>query len=517
MLKAIIMIFILTFSLSGTFAEEGFVRVEKIGGRWYFIDGNGKPFISKGVTHTDVAEKHFMPEYGEENWKSVVEKDLIRLGFNGHGYHSDKFHSMNLKFYVLLQILDISTYSSPFRYVDIFDPVEQSKIYDKVVWATDKYKDNPNLIGYMFTDIPSIQPKAPGSWEPQDINFNWVNFMRGLDEAAPGKTVYVEWLQDQYDNDIDAFNAVYQTSADSFDALKALNFKKPVTLVYPDDLEFIKIILNKFYEFTSRTFRDNDENHLLIGENYGEWFGTQAAVIEVAAKYVDVISVQPSWTAPMKKTSFWDVIYNTTGKPMIISDFKLGHKIDNGREYYPPYSTQEEAGQLLVQYFDDFLSTEYMIGWNHCEYIDEILLDGRIKQGLYTVDGSPYTTYQNYVKQANEKMTNFVTENTNGSSAKIKSSRARDEKFNFVAQPNPFNQSTVLQFDVATSSETKIIIYNLLGKPVSEIFQGRLSTGRRRFLWKGIDLMGSPLASGLYIVNYLTPNKLESGKITILR
>jgi len=88
----------------------------------------------------------------------------------------------------------------------------------------------------------------------------------------------------------------------------------------------------------------------------------------------------------------------------------LSNKTDNGREHYPPYATQEEDGQLLAQYLEDYLHTEYMIGWNHCEYIDEILGDGRIKQGLYTIDGTPYTTYQNYVMQANKKITNFVSE-----------------------------------------------------------------------------------------------------------
>ena len=409
MIKILIIIFISTFTLSNAFASEGFIKVEKIEGRWYFVDGHGKPFISKGVTHTNSAEHHFKPIHGE-NWKSVVDSDLIRLGFNGYGYDSDKFHSKNLKFYVLMKLLNISTYSNPFGYVDIFDPVEQDKIYQKIVWFTDKYKDNNNLIGYMFTDIPSIHARAPGDWEPQDINFNWVNFMRSLDGSAPGKLVYVEWLKNKYNNDIEAFNEVYQTSASNFDALKTFNFMKPVTKVYPDDLEFIKIIVRKYYKFVSQTIRKKDNNHLLIGDNYGEWFGAQTAVMEVAAEYLDIISVQPNWRAPMKKSTFWDAIYNTTGKPMIISDFKLGHKIDNGREHYPPYETQEEAGQLLAQYLEDFLHTEYMIGWNHCEYIDEILGDGRIKQGLYTIDGTPYTTYQNYVMQANKKITNFVSE-----------------------------------------------------------------------------------------------------------
>ena len=411
MMKFFVIIFLSASIFFSAFAQDDFVKVEKIGGRWYFIDRTGKPFIYKGVNHTNVAENHFKSKYGEENWKSEVEDDLIRLGFNGHGYQSEKFHSMNLKFYVLPQLLDISTYANPYTYVDIFDPVEQNKIHNKIVEITGKYRDNHNLIGYMFTDIPSIQPRAPGSREPEDINFNWVNFMRGLDGSAPGKTLYVEWLQNKYDNDINAFNEVYQTSASSFKDLKALNFEKPFTDVYSDDLEFILIIVEKYYEFASQVFREQDNNHLLIGDNYAEWFGNQTAIMDVAAKYVDVISVQPNWRAPMKKTSFWDIIYNTTGKPIIISDFKLTHKIENGQEYYPPYETQEEAGQLLLQYLEDFLSTEYMIGWNHCEYIDEIEANGKIKQGLYTVDGSPYRIYQDYVMQANERISTFFGEN----------------------------------------------------------------------------------------------------------
>jgi len=60
--------------------------------------------------------------------------------------------------------------------------------------------------------------------------------------------------------------------------------------------------------------------------------------------------------------------------------------------------------------------------------------------------------------------------------------------------PNPFNPSTVIQFSLATSGYTTLVIYNVLGQEVCSLINSILSAGQYVLIW---DATGNP--SGMYI------------------
>jgi len=59
--------------------------------------------------------------------------------------------------------------------------------------------------------------------------------------------------------------------------------------------------------------------------------------------------------------------------------------------------------------------------------------------------------------------------------------------------PNPFNPSTSITFDIAKTSDVKLVVFDVLGREVSELVNERLSNGSYR-----VDFNASNLTSGVY-------------------
>ncbi len=64
--------------------------------------------------------------------------------------------------------------------------------------------------------------------------------------------------------------------------------------------------------------------------------------------------------------------------------------------------------------------------------------------------------------------------------------------------PNPFNPSTEIQSSVPVESSVRITIYDMLGREVKTLFDGRMAEGTRDFVWDATDGGGKHVASGIY-------------------
>lgn len=71
--------------------------------------------------------------------------------------------------------------------------------------------------------------------------------------------------------------------------------------------------------------------------------------------------------------------------------------------------------------------------------------------------------------------------------------------------PNPFNPATAIPFELASSAEIRLTIYNLLGEQVRSLASGVFSAGSHEIRWNGRDDAGESVAAGTYIY------RLESG------
>ncbi|MBT7577454.1 MAG: T9SS type A sorting domain-containing protein [Candidatus Marinimicrobia bacterium] len=65
--------------------------------------------------------------------------------------------------------------------------------------------------------------------------------------------------------------------------------------------------------------------------------------------------------------------------------------------------------------------------------------------------------------------------------------------------PNPFNPNTTISFEVPTSSDVVISVYNMLGQKVVDLVNSSYVPGVYSVQWNGVDASGKPVGSGLYI------------------
>jgi hypothetical protein len=79
--------------------------------------------------------------------------------------------------------------------------------------------------------------------------------------------------------------------------------------------------------------------------------------------------------------------------------------------------------------------------------------------------------------------------------------------------PNPFNNSTFIQFSVFEPTDIEIEIFDILGnKIISKEFKN-LKNGYHDWEWKGDDLKGNKIESGLYIYKIISGKEKLHGKI----
>lgn len=77
--------------------------------------------------------------------------------------------------------------------------------------------------------------------------------------------------------------------------------------------------------------------------------------------------------------------------------------------------------------------------------------------------------------------------------------------------PNPFNASTTITYELAYPEKATLTIYNLTGRKIRTLSEGRKSAGQHRLVWDGKDENGDTVSSGIYLY------RLTVGELTRVR
>jgi hypothetical protein len=78
--------------------------------------------------------------------------------------------------------------------------------------------------------------------------------------------------------------------------------------------------------------------------------------------------------------------------------------------------------------------------------------------------------------------------------------------------PNPFNPTTIISFDLPTSSRVNITVYNILGQRVATVLDAPMDAGTHRIMFDGKDL-----ASGVYFYRLYTSDFTSIRKMVLLK
>ncbi len=92
-----------------------------------------------------------------------------------------------------------------------------------------------------------------------------------------------------------------------------------------------------------------------------------------------------------------------------------------------------------------------------------------------------------------------------------------DLKQNF---PNPFNPNTTIQFEIPRQRETlnvSILVFNLLGQQIRNLYNGKLDGGTFRVHWNGRNDVGQIMPSGTYFYMIKSPAFVSVRKMIFMR
>jgi hypothetical protein len=86
-----------------------------------------------------------------------------------------------------------------------------------------------------------------------------------------------------------------------------------------------------------------------------------------------------------------------------------------------------------------------------------------------------------------------------------------------AASPNPFNPGTTIEYEAPREGVLSVRIYDLRGRRVNTIFDGRVPAGQGSVRWRGTDASGQPVASGVYVVEVSGFGDVHRQKLALLR
>jgi hypothetical protein len=305
-----------SFSLYGGWADgpqlkaTGFFRVEKVEGKWWLIDPEGRLFFSHGansigfdqVTPIPGREALFawLPDADDKLMDGVIQKDQMRFmaanlartfgpswqeparnrvhrrlrqwGMNTIGAWSDAALMADQRT-PFTPILHLGGSSSPLgnKIVDPFASDFKARVVEGLRRLVPD-NENPWVVGvFIDNEIYWNEPFVQNA------------FLRGPDQ--PARIACVDWLKKKH-GAIEKLNNAWGTSYRSWDDIGALPESESEGL-QADVSELKRLISGTYYRLCREAMREVLPNHLYLGSRKHK---ADQEVYEEAAKYVDVFS-----------------------------------------------------------------------------------------------------------------------------------------------------------------------------------------------------------------------------------
>lgn len=86
-----------------------------------------------------------------------------------------------------------------------------------------------------------------------------------------------------------------------------------------------------------------------------------------------------------------------------------------------------------------------------------------------------------------------------------------------VAYPNPFNPRVTILFEADRDLDGEMAVYDLTGRKIAVLRQGRFSQGLNRMQWNGRDRAGRAMSSGTYVCRLQAGDRTKTVNINLVR
>jgi len=202
----------------------------------------------------------------------------------------------------------------------------------------------------------------------------------------------------------------------------------------------------------------------------------------------------------------WIELYNTTSAQLDISGYKI---YDNGGQAGTKPKMTFPTGTIIpakgfFAIVTDIATTIDPSGFGLSSGGETVWLEDKTGAIIDSVIFTAMDTSQSYGRYPDGKAWALLNKRTkaasNGTATGIEQIAVVPTSFGLEQNyPNPFNPSTTLRFRVVESGSVTLKIFNLLGKEVATVVNGRAKAGSFNVVW---DASHQP--SGVYIARLVT-------------
>jgi hypothetical protein len=179
--------------------------------------------------------------------------------------------------------------------------------------------------------------------------------------------------------------------------------------VAAEDAQFLRRIARTFYSVAGTAYRQNDPHNLAWGEMYLQGIHPDE-MLEEAMPCIDLLLIQPIGNRDAKEpkdhfsAALFDRLHQTYRKPIIIGDHQFSFATPEfPRRMWTQYPNAAEAVAAYVAYLREATARPYVVGCNRCQFRDNVLPDGMLKQGVLQRNGEPYSDFASQIASFNRQ------------------------------------------------------------------------------------------------------------------
>ena len=347
-------------------------------GRAWFFAPDGAPFLSQGVNAMgsggyrapnpnfyDPVPKQFGGN--KSAWAKSALGRLSQWGFNTVGAWSDD--ALNGQHFPYTYMLYAAGFEHPLEHVF------EAEFEHIAALNTEKaraLKDDPYLIGYFLDN--ELPWWGEFGWHDAGQKSLLEKYARAAAGGA-GKRALREFLEARYAHDIAHFNGVYHTKLGSFAELEApLELQVRGHVARRDSDEFAGAVADRYLSVTTRALRERDPNHLQLCVRFAG--SAPWPVVQAAAKYCDVISLNHYQRSGNVDRGLLDDFYVKAHKPILITEYSFSATENqsgdpNTRGAMVTVATQRARAEHVTRYVNQALALPYVVGLHWFEWADE--------------------------------------------------------------------------------------------------------------------------------------------------
>lgn len=407
--------------------------VQKPDGRWWTIDPQGSAVVLFGVDHVTFhghwCQKLGYAPYGRKNeakyqdravWEKETLDRLTTWGFNmlGAGCSSalqrrglvhtlflslgDSFGSLGGEYEIAPQ-----EHRPCSVFPNVFHPDFERYCRYQAQLKCLSERDDPWLFGYFIDNELAW-------WGRGALDTGLFDYTMKKGATHSAKIELCKFVREKAGNDLNAFNACWKSSLNTFDELRAMTVLDANT---PEQkaikLAFLAHAAERYFSITTRAIRDADPNHLILGSRFAGTGGAHPDVWKISGKYCDVVTFNSYPMANLdngvvytsldksgeKIATHFETYYNVVKRPMLITEWSFP-ALDSGLPCLhgagQRFLTQAERTEATSLFARTMLSLPFLLGYDYFMWVDEPALGisdafpEDSNYGLVNEEGLPY-------------------------------------------------------------------------------------------------------------------------------